>query len=133
MGRIAMKQKIMIVVLGGLLLAGCISCNIGPDKMKVEREQAGRDKDRSMPGGWSHAEVTPDVEHALDYVLKQMNTSAGLEKIITVKTQVVAGLNYSIDFQLDNGEIWNVKVFRDLSGNYAMIKPATRKGMATSN
>jgi outer membrane murein-binding lipoprotein Lpp len=27
MGRIAMKQQIMIVVLGGLLLAGCIGCN----------------------------------------------------------------------------------------------------------
>lgn len=128
-----MKQKIVIAILGCLLLAGCISCNIGPDKMKVEREQAGRDKGRSMPGGWSHAEVTPDVEHALDHVLKQMNTSAKLEKIITVKTQVVAGLNYSIDFQLDNGGIWNTVVFRDLSGNYSITKPATRKGMATSH
>ena len=127
-----MKQKVMMVVLGSLLLAGFIGCNTGPDKIKVEREQVGRDKGRSMPGGWSHAEVTPDVEHALDYVLKRMNTSSKLETILDVKKQVVAGLNYDIDFQLDNGEIWNVKVFRDLSGNYSMIKPAIRKSMAPS-
>ncbi len=105
----------------------------GPAKTNTEEAQTKSDTVRSMPGGWSSAEVTPEVEKALDYVLERMNTFAKLEKILEVKTQVVAGLNYDIDFQLDNGEIWNTRVFRDLSGNYSMAKPANRKGMATSD
>ena len=76
--------------------------------------------------GWNESEVTPEVKAALDSVLKQMNTSAKLKKILGVKTQVVAGMNYAIDFQLDNDQVWNTVVFRDLSGNYTMTKPATR-------
>ena len=88
---------------------------------------------KRLLGGWSDSEVTPDVEAALDTVLKQMNTSAKLEKILSVKTQVVAGLNYDIDFQLDNGEVWNTRVFRDLDGNYSMTKTAARKDVGTSH
>ncbi len=84
-------------------------------------------KTKSMPGGWSETKLTPDVEKALDFVLKQMNTSAKLDKIVKVKTQVVAGVNYDIDFKLDNGEVWNTVVFRDLKGNYKMTKTATLK------
>lgn len=127
-----MKQKVMVVIVGVLLLAGCSGCNGGPDEMKVDQAQDESENGRVMPGSWSQAEVTPDVEQALDHVLQRMNTSARLEKILKVETQVVAGLNYSIDFQLDNGEIWSTRVFRDLSGNYSMTKPATRKGMAAS-
>ena len=82
---------------------------------------------KSMPGGWSETEVTPEVEKALDFVLQQMNTSAKLDKIVKVKTQVVAGINYDIDFKLDNGEVWNTVVYRDLKGNYKMTKTATLK------
>ncbi len=82
---------------------------------------------KSMPGGWSETEVTPEVEKALNFVLQQMNTSAKLDKITHVKTQVVAGINYDIDFKLDNGEVWNTIVYRDLKGNYKMTKVATLK------
>ena len=78
-----------------------------------------------MTGGWSETEVSPEVESALDFVLKQMNTAAKLDKITSAKTQVVAGINYDIDFLLDNGEVWNVVVFRDLKGNYKMTKTAS--------
>jgi len=82
---------------------------------------------RQLAGGWSETEVTPEVEKALDFVLKQMNSSAKLDKIVNVKTQVVAGINYDIDFKLDNGEVWNTVVYRDLKGNYKMTKTATLK------
>jgi len=85
------------------------------------------DKQKRLLGGWSETEVTPKVEEALDFVLQQMNTSAKLEEIVSVKTQVVAGINYDIDFKLDNGEVWNVVVYRDLSNNYHMKKTATLK------
>ena len=82
---------------------------------------------KQLAGGWSETKVTPEVEKALDFVLQQMNTSAKLEKIVKVKTQVVAGVNYDIDFKLDNGEVWNTVVYRDLKGNYKMTKVATLK------
>ncbi len=84
-------------------------------------------KEKQLAGGWSETEVTPEVEKALDFVLKQMNTSAKLDKIVKVKTQVVAGINYDIDFKLDNGEVWNTVVYKDLKGNYKMTKRATLK------
>lgn len=84
-------------------------------------------KERSLAGGWSETKETPEVEKALDFVLQQMNTSAKLDKIIKVKTQIVAGKNYDITFKLDNGEIWNTVVYRDLKGNYKMTKVATLK------
>ncbi len=91
------------------------------DKLHLNKQQ------RQMAGGWSESEVTPEVEKALDFVLQQMNTSAKLDKIVSVKTQVVAGINYDIDFKLDNGEVWNTIVYRDLDGNYKMTKTATLK------
>ncbi|MCK5815628.1 MAG: hypothetical protein KAH07_06760, partial [Flavobacteriaceae bacterium] len=84
-------------------------------------------KKKSLAGGWSETEVSPEVEKALDFVLQQMNTSAKLDKIVKVKTQVVAGVNYDIDFKLDNGEVWNTIVYKDLKGNYKMTKVATLK------
>ena len=91
-----------------------------------QTSQADCDKSGKLLGGWTTSKVTPEVEAALDTVLTQMNTSAKLEKILGVKTQVVAGINYAIDFQLDNGGIWHTRIFRDLSGNYTMTKPATQ-------
>jgi Cystatin domain len=123
------KQKVLTVVLGGLVL---MSFYVESANMQREDTQTVCDRGKRLAGGWNKTEVTPEVEMALDLVLKQMNTSAKLEKILEVRTQVVAGINYAIVFQLDNGEVWNTIVFRDLSGNYSMIKPAIR-GMVSDN
>ncbi len=118
-----MKLKVLTVVLGALML---MSFNANSDEVKTGGMQTECNDGERLLGGWNNAEVTSDVEMALDFVLQQMNTSAKLEKILGVKTQIVAGRNYAIDFQLDNGEVWNTVVYRDLSGNYLMTKPATQ-------
>jgi len=84
-------------------------------------------KERQLAGGWSKTGVTPEAEKAVDFVLKQMNTSAKLDKIVSVKTQIVKGRNYDIDFQLNNGEVWNTIVYVDLNGSMKMTKTATLK------
>jgi len=84
-------------------------------------------KERKLAGGWSETEVTPEAKKALDFVLQQMNTSAKLDKIISVKTQIVKGRNFDIDFQLDNGEVWNTIVYVDLDGSMKMTKVASLK------
>ena len=82
-------------------------------------------KERSLAGGWSRqAEPSEDARAALNWVLAQMNTSAGLRRIREVRTQVVAGLNYAIGFELDNGEVWHTIVFRDLDGKYHLTQRA---------
>ncbi|GAA5648304.1 MULTISPECIES: cystatin domain-containing protein [Vibrio] len=77
-----------------------------------------------LAGGWSAAQVDDDTRQALETVLTQMNTSAKLDTILTVRTQVVAGTNYAIDFRMDDGQIWHTIVFRSLKGEYSMTQAA---------
>ncbi|MFA0112366.1 cystatin domain-containing protein [Vibrio sp. 10N.261.46.E11] len=81
---------------------------------------------KNLTGGWSQSDVTPEAKQALDVVLGQMNTSAKLEKILSVRTQVVAGLNYAIEFEMDNGQVWNTVVYRSLQGDIEMMQPAQK-------
>ncbi|MCC4786782.1 cystatin domain-containing protein [Vibrio splendidus] len=79
---------------------------------------------KNLTGGWSQSDITPQAKQALDVVLGQMNTSAKLKQILSVRTQVVAGLNYAIEFEMDNGEVWNTVVYRSLQGDIEMTQPA---------
>ncbi|EKM28470.1 2-oxoglutarate dehydrogenase [Vibrio harveyi] len=78
----------------------------------------------NLAGGWSQGEVTPEAQQALDFVLGQMNTAAKLKEILSVRTQVVNGINYAIEFEMDNGEVWNTIVYRSLKGDMEMTQPA---------
>lgn len=76
-------------------------------------------------GGWqAQSQQGADVEAALASVLARMNSKAKLKKVLEVRTQVVSGVNYDIEFQLDNGQIWNTRVYRDLEGFYHMTRTA---------
>jgi putative hemolysin len=78
-----------------------------------------------LAGGWTRQDpVSEDGRAALAWVLGQMNTAAGLRGIRGVWTQVVAGLNYAIEFDLDNDEVWHTVVFRDLDGKFHLAQPA---------
>ena len=81
---------------------------------------------KNMTGGWSQSDITPEAKQALDVVLGQMNTAAKLDKILSVRTQVVSGLNYAIDFEMDNGEVWNTIVYRSLQGEMTMTQAAQK-------
>jgi putative hemolysin len=78
-----------------------------------------------LAGGWTRQDtVSQDAQAALDWVLGQMNTATDLRGIRGVWTQVVAGLNYAIEFELDNDEVWHTVVFRDLDGKFHLTQPA---------
>jgi len=79
-----------------------------------------------LAGGWNESEVDEPVKDAVAFLLNRMNTSSELKEIIRVKKQVVNGMNYDITFELENGEIWNAIVYRDLSGNFSLKNPATK-------
>tara|TARA_Y100001956_G_scaffold56230_2_gene55252 strand:+ start:1893 stop:2264 length:372 start_codon:yes stop_codon:yes gene_type:complete len=79
-----------------------------------------------MPGGWSKSDVTPDVERAVNTVITQMNSASGLKQINEVRTQIVSGVNYAIEFTLDNGEVWNTVVYKNLRNDYMIERVATQ-------
>ena len=104
-------------------LAACASGQrSSPDPDRIE---GGAMREHRLAGGWSRQDPpSRDAQAAVDWVLGQMNTSAALRSIREVRTQVVAGLNYAVEFELDNGEVWHTIVFRDLEGNYHVTQQA---------
>lgn len=112
-----------------LLTAGCAQQTEQETALSSDNMNPLCNVDNGMSGGWNTASVSLEAEEATHYVLSMMNTSAKLEKILAVKTQVVAGTNYAIDFKLDDGQIWNTRVFRSLKGNFKMTQPAQQGSM----
>ncbi|MGR5068418.1 cystatin domain-containing protein [Vibrio alfacsensis] len=88
--------------------------------------------EKGLAGGWKVSEVTPDARRSLNMVLHQMNATDKLKQINQVRTQVVAGTRYAIEFELKNGEIWNAMVFHSSRGDY-MIERHAKKGALCPN
>lgn len=131
-----MKKGLLFIGLSTLILSACATqtltstkdgtegmakseTHISPARVTCEHME-------NMTGGWIESEVSPEVREALDSVLMRMNTNAKLKQILRVQTQVVAGINYAIEFEFDNGETWHTQVFRSLKGDYSMTKPAVQ-------
>ncbi|ALP40118.1 cystatin domain-containing protein [Aeromonas schubertii] len=105
-------MKTLIAILFGSLLG---ACSQAPQPLSCD----------PVPGGWqSMPQPDAEAKAALAHVLAQMNTSAHLKGITRVDRQVVAGINYDIEFMLDTGEMWNTRVYRTLQGEYRMTRPA---------
>ncbi|HDM8224370.1 TPA: 2-oxoglutarate dehydrogenase [Vibrio campbellii] len=117
-----MKKALLISVLCTTALAGC---NQKEEATVAPQQEANPVcNTQQLPGGWTETEVTPEAKEALDFVLGQMNTATKLKEILTVRTQVVNGLNYAIEFEMDNDQVWNTIVYRSLKGDMEMTQPA---------
>ncbi|MCG9543521.1 cystatin domain-containing protein [Vibrio satsumensis] len=117
-----MKKVLLVTVFSVAALAGCSQKSEVPEQAQETANPICSTK--NLTGGWSQSDITPEAKQALDVVLGQMNTSAKLEKILSVRTQVVAGLNYAIEFEMDNGQVWNTVVYRSLQGDIEMMQAA---------
>lgn len=106
-----MKRVLFPILMAGMLGA----CSSAPQQPQCA----------ALAGGWQvQALPNAQADVALASVLARMNTAAKLESIREVRSQAVSGVNYDIEFQLDNGEVWNTRVYRDLRGNYQMTRVA---------
>ncbi|HHF3100803.1 TPA: cystatin domain-containing protein [Vibrio alginolyticus] len=76
----------------------------------------------NMPGGWNEFNATPDAQKAMAFVLEKMDTIASFKQILNVHAQIVSGVNYAIEFELDDGSVWNTIVYRNLDGEYAITQ-----------
>ncbi|CAH1606336.1 2-oxoglutarate dehydrogenase [Vibrio jasicida] len=119
-----MKKTLLASLVCVVALAGCNQKEetVAPTQSQSEANPICNAE--NLAGGWSQGEVTPEAQQALDFVLGQMNTAAKLKEILSVRTQVVNGLNYAIEFEMDNGEAWNTIVYRSLKGDMEMTQPA---------
>ncbi|MCG9557351.1 cystatin domain-containing protein [Vibrio kanaloae] len=117
-----MKKVLLATLFSVAALAGCSQKTEVSDQSQEEMNPICSTK--NLTGGWSQSDITREAKQALDVVLGQMNTTAKLKKILGVRTQVVAGLNYAIEFEMDNGEVWNTIVYRSLQGDIEMMQAA---------
>ncbi len=118
-----MKAKLAVAAATLFLLAGCQQ-EPKENSTLNERHTAICSSTESMPGGWHNAEIDHQVMQALDMVLEQMNTNSPLKEVLSAHTQVVSGVNYAIEFQLENGSSWNTIVYRNLKGEYQITQTA---------
>ncbi len=116
----AMNAKI-IGVTAVVLLVGCDKPTEQPDVDNKTAEAICRAGD-SMPGGWIRSDETPEVRKAVQLVIKKMDKPAKLKKMLAVHSQIVNGVNYALEYQLENGTIWSAIVYRDLEGKYAITQ-----------
>ncbi|MFM2583665.1 cystatin domain-containing protein [Vibrio campbellii] len=119
-----MKKTLLASLVCVVALAGCNQKEEAVAPTQSQPEANPICSAENLAGGWSQGEVTPEAQQALDFVLGQMNTAAKLKEILSVRTQVVNGLNYAIEFEMDNGEVWNTIVYRSLKGDMEMTQPA---------
>ncbi|MGI2026494.1 cystatin domain-containing protein [Endozoicomonas acroporae] len=112
-----MKVKMICALYAAIMLMGCEAPYDKPVVDNKTAEAICQAKD-NLPGGWTKSEVTPEVLKAVKLVVKGMEKSAKLKKMLAVHSQIVNGVNYALEFQLENGTIWSAIVYRDLEGKY---------------
>lgn len=117
-----MRKALLVTLVGVVVLAGC--SQKGEVMTQAQEKVNPICSNQNLTGGWSKSDIIPQAEQALNVVLGQMNTAAELKQILSVQTQVVAGLNYAIEFEMDNGEVWNTVVYRSLQGDIEMMQAA---------
>ena len=95
-----------------LLVFTIISCN---NKSKKENnEQKMEIKKDNIVGGWTKMEVNDKVKEIADYVISSKQVESKVTKITDASSQVVSGRNYRFKLHLENGDIWNIKVYENL-------------------
>lgn len=111
-------HKILLAITAGLALAAC---------SQTASTATQPCQPSNLPGSYRLQEhISPEARLAMEPILKQLNSSSKLKQILEVRTQVVAGTNYAIKFELANGEIWHAIVWHDLQGNYTLTQPASQ-------
>jgi hypothetical protein len=119
-----MKLKTMSACALLVLLVGCQQ-NSPEEMTEVTASADVCNTQGNMPGGWKKFSATPDAQKAMAFVLKEMDTLSSFKQILNVHAQIVSGVNYAIEFEMDDSSVWNTIVYRNLDGNYAITQRPT--------
>ncbi|AIW16151.1 cystatin domain-containing protein [Vibrio tubiashii] len=121
-----MKKIILLSVVSVAILAGCNQATSTNQEYISTMPHDPMCNSEAMPGGfYPPGEVTPEAEKAVDLVLNQIASQSPLKQITDVRTQVVAGMNYAVEFELENGEVWNAIVYQSLDDEYSITQQPT--------
>ncbi|UYI49755.1 cystatin domain-containing protein [Vibrio natriegens] len=116
-----MKFKTMSACALLVLLVGCQQ-NSPEDTTEITASADVCNTQGNMPGGWKMFKSTPDVQKAMAFVLKEMDTTSTFKQILNVHAQIVSGVNYAIEFEMDDGVVWNTIIYRNLDGDYSITQ-----------
>ncbi len=117
-----MKFKTMSACALLVLLVGCQQNNPEEETTEITASADVCSSQGNMPGGWKMFKSTPDVQKAMAFVLTEMDTPSSFKQILNVHAQIVSGVNYAIEFEMDDGVIWNTIVYRNLDGDYSITQ-----------
>jgi len=118
-----MKKAWLVSIAAVISLAGCSQTPQSQDSKPLDPMC----RSEGLAGGWSVSELTPEAQQAVDTLMSQMNTASKLKEVNEIRTQVVNGTNYAIEFTLDNGQVWHAIVYRNLRNDY-MIDSVAQRG-----
>ncbi len=116
-----MKLKTVSACAILVLLVGC------QQKLKMKRHsQQPRQmyvihKEICQVGG-TNSMLPQTLKRQCTFVLNKMETLASFKQILSVHAQIVSGVNYAIEFELNDGSVWNTVVYRNLDGEYAITQ-----------
>lgn len=115
-----MNKKTLFIFILGIAIMACQNNKQNNDTSISEKKPS--DKPMNVVGGWSKVEINDDVKNAADFALTEIEASSEMKEILKAKTQIVSGKNYDITFYLQNGEKWNVIVYKNLKNEYSLTK-----------
>jgi|GEM_PF-1845838 len=105
--RVFKNFTVWLFLLIGLALIGC-----GGSSRDGGEEQ--------IVGGWS--DISTDAQSALlvaEFIESELEDGV-IDTILDAQVQVVAGSNYKLTIQLDDGTIYQAVVYQDLQGIYEL-------------
>ena len=98
------------------------------EEFALLRNECRATPERARAGGYNLVSVNePDVQKAAQFAVQQITQGkAKLRQVVFAKRQVVAGLNYDMGIQLNNGQRYKVIVYRGLSPNSLRLVSAVK-------
>ena len=107
-----MKKKLFIIscLVMTILVIGCDKKTNTNEKNPTIMEEV----PKNLAGGWNSMEVNDKIEEIADFVVFDKNIVSKVIKITDASSQVVSGRNFSFKLQLENGEIWDAKVYENI-------------------
>ncbi|WP_162048000.1 cystatin domain-containing protein [Vibrio taketomensis] len=121
-----MKRYLMLALVSTAVLAGC-SNQAAQEHNDTTKPVTALCQTKAMPGGWQDSGITPDVQQAINTMVERMNNASPVKSVNRVRTQVVNGINYAIEIQLENGQFWHGIVYRNIRGDY-LIDSVAKQG-----
>ncbi|WP_211830623.1 cystatin domain-containing protein [Kistimonas asteriae] len=72
-----------------------------------------------MLGGWSPTSIDEQVMNAAYFAASAIHDGQ-LQNVLSARQQVVAGMNYAMVLEMDNGHQWETIVYQNLDNVYSL-------------